>query len=104
MDRAAPIFFAWTRSFWLGIFPALLTALDLLVVLNADASTAGPVAAGMSAALTLLSAAPGMGWLATTPEQITAFMQALAPIYAIVVGYQRRGAARPYTIDPRALD
>lgn len=99
-----PIFFAWTRSFWLGIFPALLTAIDLLLVLMADNATAGPVAAVLSILLTVPAAVPGLGWLAATPEQIGAFMQALAPLYAIIVGYQRRGAARPYTIDPRMLE
>lgn len=103
MDRA-PIFFAWTRSFWLGIFPALLTGIDLLIVLAGDASTAGPVAGVLSAVLTLLAAAPGMSWLAATPDQVMAVMQALAPIYAIIVGQQRSGAARPYTIDPRARE
>lgn len=99
MERA-PIFFAWTRSFWLGIFPALLTAIDLLIVLMADASTAGPVAAALSIVLSVPAALPGFAWVAATPEQIGAFMQALAPIYALIVGHQRRGAARPYTLDP----
>lgn len=100
MDRT-PIFFAWTRSFWLGIFPALLTALDLLLVLMADSATSGPVAKVLSILLSVPAAVPGFDWLAATPEQIGAFMQALAPIYALIVGHQRAGAARPYTIDPR---
>lgn len=100
MDRT-PIFFAWTRSFWLGIFPALLTGMDLLLIMSSDAATAGPVAQVLSILLSILASAPGFAWLAATPEQVGAFMQALAPIYAIIVGHQRAGAARPYTLDPR---
>lgn len=99
MERT-PIFFAWTRSFWLGIFPALLTGIDLLLVLTADSATAGPVAAVLSALLAVPAALPGLGWLAATPDQVGAFMQAMAPIYALIVGQQRSGAARPYTLDP----
>lgn len=100
MDRT-PIFFAWTRSFWLGIFPAVLTGIDLLLALMADSATAGPVAMVLSVLLSVPAALPGFGWLAATPEQVGAFMQAMAPIYALIVGQQRSGAARPYTIDPR---
>lgn len=102
MDRE-PIFFAWTRSFWMGIFPAVLTALDMLIVLAGDSATAGPVAAVLSILLSVPASLPGLGWLASTPEQVALFMQAMAPFYAIIVGQQRAGAARPYTIDPRAL-
>ncbi len=99
-----PIFFAWTRSFWLGIFPAILTAVDVAFHIFGDAATAGPVAAALAAALALLALIPGLSWLAVTPEQIMATMQAAAPLYALIVGHQRMHAARPYTIDPRALE
>jgi hypothetical protein len=90
-----PIFFAWTRSFWLGVMPALLTVLDVLVVfLTAalgDPALHGPVATALS-------------WvLPVNPTQLQSIMQTLAPIYALIVAQQRSGAARPYTIDPRAL-
>lgn len=103
MNRT-PIFFAWTRSFWLGIFPAILTGIDLLLMMMADSATAGPVAMVLSVLLSVPAAVPGLGWLAATPEQVAAFMQTMAPIYALIVGHQRRGAARPYTIDPRMLE
>ena len=97
MDRA-PIFFAWTRSFWLGIFPALLTAIDMAFLIFGSAETAGPIAAILAAMLSML---PLVGTI--TAEDVTATMQALAPLYALIVGQQRMHAARPYTIDPRAL-
>lgn len=102
MDRD-PIFFAWTRSFWLGIFPALLTGVDVAFRIFGDAATAAPVAAALAGALALAAMIPGLSWLAVTPEQIMATMQAAAPLYALIVGQQRMHAARPYTIDPRAI-
>lgn len=92
--RPDPIFFAWTRSFWLGVMPALLTAVDFVVVFATgalgDPTLHGPVA-------TMLS-----WFLPVEPAKVQAVMQTLAPIYALIVAQQRAGAARPYTIDPRA--
>lgn len=104
MDNREPIFFAWTRSFWLGLFPAILTGIDMLIMVFNNADLAGPVAATIAAALTAVSGLPYLDWLATTPAQINAFMLAIAPIYALIVGQQRMHAARPYTIDPRAIE
>jgi hypothetical protein len=99
-----PIFFAWTRSFWLGIFPALLTAVDMAFHIFGDPATAGPIAAALAALLSAAALIPGLSWLTVTPEQITATMQAAAPLYALIVGQQRMHAARPYTLDPRARE
>lgn len=89
-----PIFFAWTRSFWLGVMPAILTVLDVVVVFATstlgDPTLHGPVAEMLS-------------WLLPVdPARAQAVMQTLAPVYALIVAQQRAGAARPYTIDPRA--
>lgn len=98
-----PIFFAWTRSFWLGLFPALLTIIDTTFNLFASADTATPVAAIISAFLNLLAGWTGLEFVAATREEVHNTMAALAPVYAMIVGYQRSHAARPYTIDPRAI-
>ena len=95
MDKE-PIFFAWTRSFWLGIFPALLTALDIAFQIFGDPSTAAPVAAALAWVVRLAGGT-------VTPDAIARVMQAMAPLYALIVAQQRSHAARPYTIDPRAL-
>jgi len=92
--NAEPIFFAWTRSFWLGVMPALLTVLDVVVIFATsalgDPSLHGPVA-------TMLS------WvIPVDTAQVQSVMQTLAPVYALIVAQQRAGAARPYTTDPRA--
>lgn len=93
-DRREPIFIGWTRSFWAGILPILLILVDVAVqVINvlADA-TVGPPIAGIVAGLFGLDTA-----------EVEATMRALAPLFALVIAHQRAGAARPYTIDPRAL-
>lgn len=97
-----PIFFAWTRSFWFGIFPALLTIVDTMFNLFTTAETSVPAAAVIAAVLNTLAALPWLDVLQTTPEAVHRAMTALAPVYAMIVGYQRMHAARPYTIDPRA--
>lgn len=102
-DNRKPIFFAWTRSFWGGIFPAILTAVDVIFNLFASTDTATPVAAAISAVLNVVASLTGLDFLASTREEVHNFMTGLAPIYAMVVGYQRSHAARPYTIDPRAI-
>ncbi|MCC6863623.1 MAG: hypothetical protein IT544_02275 [Rhodobacteraceae bacterium] len=91
--RPEPIFFACTRSFWLGVVPALLTAVDLVVMVMTgalgDPTLYGPVAEMLS-------------WvLPVDPVRVQRVMQTLAPVYALIVAQQRAGAARPYTINPR---
>jgi hypothetical protein len=107
MDRE-PIFFAWTRSFWLGWAPALLTLVDVLVQLLSDPNAETPVAAAVAALLGLgvalwnaLPLLPDIGWQPTAAHVLQG-MKAFAPVYAIIVAQQRGGAARPYTADPRA--
>lgn len=101
-DNREPIFFAWTRSFWLGIFPALLTIVDVTFSLFSTAETSVPVAGVVAAFIGVFSNTFGLGW-SITAEAVHQFMTHLAPIYAMIVGYQRMHAARPYTINPRHL-
>ena len=101
-DNREPIFFAWTRSFWLGIFPALLTAADVTFNLFSSSETSIPVAGVLAAFIGVFSSIFGLEW-SITAEAVHQFMTNLAPIYAMIVGYQRMHAARPYTIDPRHL-
>lgn len=103
MDNRDPIFFAVTKSFLFGLLPALLTILDLLFNAFASADTALPVAAIIAAVLNTVASLPWLESLQTTPEGVHRVMTALAPAYALIVGQQRMHAARPYTIDPRAL-
>lgn len=91
-----PIFFAWTRSFWMGIFPTLLIGLDitvqLLAVLVANPDLAPPVASLI-------------GWvISADPVLIEGWMLRFAPLFALLIAHQRSGSARPYTIDPRARE
>ncbi|AVO36585.1 hypothetical protein [Pukyongiella litopenaei] len=78
----APIFFAWTRSFWAGLI-AILSSL----------STIDP-----TALRTVVSALAGDEWAHVAVEA--------APLVAAactaLVMQQRGGASRPYTVDPRA--
>lgn len=87
-----PIFIGITRSFWLGIVPALLVALDLLVAL-AQSDTVGPVAE-------LLELTTGIN-----AATATTLMRGIAPLAAIIIAQQRAGAARPYTlkVNPETL-
>ena len=105
MSDREPIFFAWTKSFWLGLFPALLTIVDTLFNVFSTAETSVPAATVIAAFIGVFSNL--VSWLWTIPtvtaDQVHQFMTGLAPIYAMIVGYQRMHAARPYTIDPRAL-
>lgn len=87
----APILITKTRSFWLGIVPAALTLVDVLVGSVSD-GTSEPIA-GAIAALT----GPLTGW---TADQVHAFMLAVAPVFALVVAHQRGGLSRPYTANP----
>lgn len=101
-DNREPIFFAWTKSFWLGLFPALLTIVDVVFNLFNSADTSMPFATVLAAFIGVFSNLFSLGWDVTT-VMIHQFMTGLAPIYAMIVGYQRMHAARPYTIDPRAI-
>lgn len=92
----APIFFAKTRSFWLGIVPTSLTALDLAFS-TLTGENAIPVANAIASAVNLV----GIDW---TGEQIAAVMQTLLPLYLLIFAQQRgtfSGAVpRPYTANP----
>ena len=85
-----PIFIAWTRSFWLGILPAALVLLDLIIQLSMP-GTIGPVA-GLIAQFT--------GWNHAGVEDV---MRGIASVAALIVAHQRRGNNRPYTTDPKAI-
>jgi len=87
-----PIFIGKTRSFWLGILPALLTLIDVIMRAFTEGGNE-PVASALSSVL-----GAAFGW---TPEQIHSFMVAMAPVYALIVAQQRAGLARPYTFDPK---
>lgn len=91
MKPASPIFIGVTRSFLIGILPAGLVALDVIVALASDPETAPPIA-GLIAAMTGYEVA-----------QVEGFMRATAPFLALIVAQQRAGSARPYTLDPRAI-
>lgn len=98
-----PIWIARTRSFWFGILPAILTLVDVLVVLMADPGTAGPVAVTLAAILSLI---PGVS---LGGADLQSFVIAAGPVYGLIVGHQRRGskddagnrlAPRPYSLTP----
>ena len=95
-----PIFFAVTKSFLLGLLPAMLTLVDVLFNLASSTETATPIAAVIAAFMSVLSGFPGLDFLAVTREQVHDTMTSLAPIYAMIVGYNRSHAARPYMINP----
>ncbi|RRH70040.1 hypothetical protein [Falsigemmobacter faecalis] len=89
-----PIFIGRTRSFWLGILPALLIVLDVVTWLAAavfsDPQLVPPVA-------TLA------GWmLGLDVVVIEEWMLRMSPLFALIIAQQRAGSARPYTLDPRA--
>lgn len=83
-----PIFIAWTRSFWLGIVPLLLNALDIAVMISAP-GTLGPIAA-------LIASATGADL-----DQVETIMRGSGVVAGLIVAHQRRGESRPYTINPR---
>lgn len=86
----SPIFILVTRSFLLGVLPALATLLDVVVALTSNSEVSGPVAALLAFVL------------GADPSTVHQWMLSLSPIFALIVAHQRRGKARPYTVDPKA--
>lgn len=88
----APIFILKTRSFWLGIFPLLLTALDTLFTSLSAGGDGGPLVQ-MLAHL-----------LGYDPSEIRGFLLAVTPLWGLIIAQQRGGFGgaipRPYTMDP----
>lgn len=86
-----PIFFAWTRSFWLSVAGILLLVAEV------------PKEATEAAILFFAKvAAPVLPWSAA---DIASTMTDLLPaLIWLAVLHQRSGAARPYTTDPRAIE
>lgn len=91
VKQIAPILITKTRSFWLGIVPALLTLLDVIAGAVSDGSSE-PIAGAVAAIIE-----PFTG---ITADQVHAFMLAIAPICALIIAHQRSGLSRPYTADP----
>lgn len=89
MERE-PIFIGWTRSFWAGILPILLIVVDISVQALADAAVGPPVAGLIARGFDI------------DPDLVEQTMLRLTPLFALIIAQQRAGAARPYTIDPRA--
>lgn len=85
-----PIFFAWTKSFWLSVAGILLIVAEM----PHDA---------VRAALVLFARiiSPVVGY---APADIADALVDLVPVLLWVAAIQQRsGAARPYTADPTAL-
>jgi len=81
-----PIFFAWTRSFWLSVI-----GLAMLIF-----GAPPEVLHGIGAVLSTVTP-----W---TAEQVGSALTVTAPAILWVIALQQRsGAARPYTRDFRAL-
>ena len=81
-----PIFFAWTRSFWLTVIGLAMLIFgappEVLYGIGAFIATVTP-------------------W---TAEQVGNALTVTAPAILWVIALQQRsGAARPYTRDPKAL-
>lgn len=89
-----PIFILNTKSFWLGIAPAVLTLLDIMVAWGAGDPSAAPVATALAAVLGWAT-----GW---TADDIHRVMVVIAPIYTLIVAQQRSGITRPYAATPSA--
>lgn len=83
-----PILITKTRSFWLGIVPAILTLLDVIARTASDGSSE-PIAGAIAAILEPFAR--------ITADQVHSFMLAVAPICALIVAHQRSGVSRPYT-------
>lgn len=88
----APIFILKTRSFWLGIFPLLLTALDILFS-GVTSGTGGPI-------VDIIALVFGY-----SAADVQALLLKLAPVWGLIIAQQRggwtSGIPRPYTLDPK---
>lgn len=86
----APVTLWKTKSFWLGIFPLLLTLLETLF---AQAGTGGPL-------VDLLTLVTG-----SDAATVQAFLLKITPIWGLIIAWQRggwgSGVPRPYTLDPK---
>lgn len=83
-----PIFFAYTRSFLLGIIPVLAAGLDAIVALI-ETGDEGPITAVLANAF---------GFDPDTAESI---VRVVGMIAGLLIAYERRGWARKYSADPR---
>lgn len=88
MKTIAPVFILKTRSFWLGIFPLLLTALDTLFTSLSAGGDGGPLVQVLAQLL---------GYEAS---EIRGFLLAVTPLWGLIIAQQRGGLARPYTSSP----
>jgi hypothetical protein len=86
-EPARPIFFAWTRSFWFGLLPAIALTINVVVSLASESALHGPL---VNLLLTLFPS-----WDVVLIESA---LQIAAPLTAIIVAQQRAHAARPYTL------
>jgi membrane protein implicated in regulation of membrane protease activity len=85
-----PIFFAVTRSFW-------LTVGGIAMVLEQGE----PVVRAIVTMLATLAAVAGISWDVVT---LTSWVMEVAPAILWVAAMQQRAhAARPYTVNPKAL-
>ena len=88
----APIFILKTRSFWLGIFPLLLTVLDTFFT---------SLSAGGDGGLLVQMLAQLLGY---DPSEIRGFLLAVTPLWGLIIAQQRGGFGgaipRPYTMEP----
>lgn len=87
-----PIFIGKTKSFWFAAVPALLTLIDIMVNYANGDSTNAPLAAAIAWLLGTV--------FPVTPEQVFAFLTKIAPIYAFIGLYLRRGITQPYAATP----
>lgn len=88
-----PVFILKTRSFWLGIFPALLTIFEALMAESTSSGTAGPIAESLA----FLFSGIGLSW---TAAAIHGFMVKFGAVYTLIVAQQRSGITRPYAATP----
>lgn len=88
MKTITPIFILKTRSFWLGIFPLLMTLLDSLLANVGPDGAGGPVA-------DLLAAVLGVD-----PATMRGWLLLVSPVWGLVIAQQRAGLSRPYTANP----
>lgn len=97
-----PIFFLWTRSFWLMAAAAVMSTWDVVLAATLDPVAGAAVARFIAALVSALPMLPDV-----SADQVTTSMRVLAALCAIFAVQQRAGSVahppRPYTIDPRAL-